>query len=106
MKYGNIDLVLKEFVAISKIETIFGETMLYYASIVVKPKSRSTIWQQIVIECSVMTIREGMMRHLGVFTFYLRMSTALKNKKNYAFTKSRRSWKIKEPNLGRYKNKD
>ncbi|KAF7684515.1 hypothetical protein TCON_0291 [Astathelohania contejeani] len=56
--------------------------MLYNASIVVEPKSRSAIWQQVVIECWDMTIREGIIRYLGVFTFYLRISTALKNQKN------------------------
>ncbi|KAF7684795.1 hypothetical protein TCON_0030 [Astathelohania contejeani] len=52
--------------------------MLYNASIAVKPKSRSTTWQQVVIECLDITIREVIMRYLGVFTFYLRISTALK----------------------------
>ncbi|KAF7681017.1 hypothetical protein TCON_2369 [Astathelohania contejeani] len=35
MEYWYIDLVLKQFIVISKIETFFGETMLYNASIVV-----------------------------------------------------------------------
>ncbi|KAF7684360.1 hypothetical protein TCON_0467 [Astathelohania contejeani] len=56
----------------------FGETMLYNASIVVKTKSGSNIWQKAVIECLAMTIREGIIRYLVVFTFYLRISTALK----------------------------
>ncbi|KAF7681021.1 hypothetical protein TCON_2366, partial [Astathelohania contejeani] len=78
---GILTFVLKEFIAISKIEKFFGKTMLYNASIVVKPKSRSTIWQQVVIECCDMTIREGIMRYLGVFTFYLRISTSFKKSK-------------------------
>ncbi|KAF7682554.1 hypothetical protein TCON_2221 [Astathelohania contejeani] len=93
-------IVLNEFTAISKIETFFGETMLYNASIVAKLKSGSTIWQQAVIECLAITIRKGIMRYLGVFTFYLRISTALKNQKNYEHIQSRKSWKTKEPKFG------
>ncbi|KAF7678769.1 hypothetical protein TCON_2590 [Astathelohania contejeani] len=58
--------------------------MLYNASIVVKPKSQSTIWQQVVIECWDMTIRKGIMRYLGVFNFYLRISTALKKLRSHS----------------------
>ncbi|KAF7681007.1 hypothetical protein TCON_2380 [Astathelohania contejeani] len=55
MKYDNIDLHAEVFIDISKIKIFFGEKMLYNASIAVKLKSRSTIWQQAVIECLVMT---------------------------------------------------
>ncbi|KAF7675359.1 hypothetical protein TCON_2721 [Astathelohania contejeani] len=59
MKYDNIDLHVEVFIDISKIKIFFGEKMLYNASIAVKLKSRSIIWQQAVIECLAMIIREG-----------------------------------------------
>ncbi|KAF7682765.1 hypothetical protein TCON_2016 [Astathelohania contejeani] len=100
MKHGNIDPRAEGIYCYIQDRNVFGETMLYNASIAVKPKSQSTIWQPVVIEYWDMTIREGIMRYLGVFTFYLRISKALKNQKNYELIQSRRSWKMKEPKFG------
>ncbi|KAF7682821.1 hypothetical protein TCON_1964 [Astathelohania contejeani] len=84
MKYENIDACAEVIYCYIQDKNFFGETMLYNASIAVKPKSRSTIWQQVVIECLAMTIREGIMRYLGVFTFYLRISMALKKVRSHS----------------------
>ncbi|KAF7672319.1 hypothetical protein TCON_2771 [Astathelohania contejeani] len=84
MKYGNINIRAEGIYCYIKDRNVFEEVMLYNASIVVKPKSQSIIWQQAVIECLDMTIREGIMRYVGVFTFYLRISTALKKLRTHS----------------------
>ncbi|KAF7684449.1 hypothetical protein TCON_0367 [Astathelohania contejeani] len=100
MKYGNTDPRAKGIYCYIQDRNVFWRDNALQCQHCGKAKKSIDHLATVVIGCLAMTIREGIMRYLGVFNFYLRITTTLKNQKNYDIIHFRRSWKMKEPKFG------